>query len=559
MARGARAIISPGMTMARLQDFHASDIVAVRPESATKLVDGAEEAGPLIKTILSAYRARAGASDALGQCLSLIAGIGPTAVVEALRKLSPPWRDHAIASVYAVLMPGERRRRLGAYFTPPHLVDHLLRRLQDLGLDLATHRLRDPAAGGAAFLVPLARRKVSVWRASGIADDVIVSDLAAQLRGCEIDADLASLANALLRRMLVEEFGLAEALVSSLTIVATGDSLAAPVGATVEIDHEIGNPPYLRLPRALETARQDEFLDISNGRLNLYAMFLRRALDHVPPGGLIGYVIPASFLGGPEFKTFRTTVTSLAEVLVIDLIEKRSDVFLDATQDACFVVLRRRQDPLTVSADSKAHSGLLGSDGAFKTLGDAIISAGGAPWRLPGQDLDQSATLADWGYRGSIGYLVANRQPERLHTEAGPGRFPLVWAKAISPEGHFDFDRALEHKQSGWVDAPEGSPYIVRTGCVAIQRTSSRGQKRRITAAPIPSSFVEEHGGIIAENHVILLVPTTPKAASIEALAAALNSTHASEQLDRVCGSASISVRLLETLHLSRPPSASEP
>src|SRR5690606_734234 len=145
--------------------------------------------------------------------------------------------------------------------------DHLLRRLQDLGLDLATHRLRDPAAGGAAFLVPLARRKVSVWRASGVADEAIVAHLAAQLRGCEIDADLASLANALLRRMLVEEFGIADPLVSSLTSVATGDSLAAPAGEATEIDHEIGNPPYLRLHRALETERQNEFVDISNGRL----------------------------------------------------------------------------------------------------------------------------------------------------------------------------------------------------------------------------------------------------------------------------------------------------
>jgi hypothetical protein len=53
------------------------------------------------------------------------------------------------------------------------------------------------------------------------------------------------------------------------------------------------------------------------------------------------------------------------------------------------------------------------------------------------------------------GYLVANRQPERLHNEAGSGRYPLIWAKAISPGGVCDFDRALEHKQRGWVDAPE--------------------------------------------------------------------------------------------------------
>jgi adenine-specific DNA-methyltransferase len=78
----------------------------------------------------------------------------------------------------------------------------------------------------------------------------------------------------------------------------------------------------------------------------------------VPTGGLVGYVIPASFLGGPEFSSFRKRVLQLAEVLVVDLIEKRSDVFLDAIQDACFVILRRRPEALTQPEASQAISGV---------------------------------------------------------------------------------------------------------------------------------------------------------------------------------------------------------
>jgi adenine-specific DNA-methyltransferase len=85
---------------------------------------------------------------------------------------------------------------------------------------------------------------------------------------------------------------------------------------------------------------------------------------------------------------------------------------------------------------------------------------------------------------------------------------------------------------------------------VAIQRTSSRGQKRRLAAALIPGAFVEQHGGVVAENHVILLVRTRPDAKDAQMLVDALNTPQASEQLDRVCGSASISVRLLEKLKL---------
>ncbi|HEY9235907.1 MAG TPA: N-6 DNA methylase [Phenylobacterium sp.] len=528
---------------------------AVRPLTARTpvLLDTADAAGPVIKTILSTVKPSA-PSDPLALCLQLIQGTGPKLAQDALATLSPAWRDHAIASAYAVLMPEGRRKRLGAYFTPPHLVNHLVDRLKAFGLDLRQDRVRDPAAGGAAFLVPLARRKVALWREAGENDRKIVEMLSTQLRGGEIDPGLARLANALLKRMLTDEFGLIRDLVGDLEIVVTGDSLAATSAVTSEIDHEIGNPPYLRLPRSLEPDRQAEFDDISNGRLNLYAMFLRRALDHVPPGGLVGYVIPASFLGGPEFRAFRAKIVELAEVLVVDLIEKRSDVFQDATQDACFVVLRRRTAPLPDDLDLSASSGLLEGNGGFRALGKATVQRAGAPWRLPGAELAGSATLSTWGYRATIGYLVANRQPERLHVQPGPDRYPLIWAKAISPEGVFDFGRGLEHKKSGWVDAPDTAPYIVRTECVAIQRTSSRGQRRRLTAAAISGDFVEKHGGIVAENHVILLVPTRPDAVSSAVLANALNDATVSEELDRVCGSASISARLLESLRLPDPP-----
>jgi adenine-specific DNA-methyltransferase len=98
---------------------------------------------------------------------------------------------------------------------------------------------------------------------------------------------------------------------------------------------------------------------------------------------------------------------------------------------------------------------------------------------------------------------------------------------------------------------------VVRTACIAVQRTSSRGQKRRLNAASISKAFIRKHGGVIAENHVILLVANSPDAASPESLAEALNKAAASAALDRVCGSASISVRLLDTIKLEAPPTFS--
>jgi adenine-specific DNA-methyltransferase len=325
----------------------------------------------------------------------------------------------------------------------------------------------------------------------GLADGEIVRKLREHLVGREIEPDLATIANALLRRMLVCEFQLAPKSVARLSLVKVGDSLDPTFCFSDDIDHELGNPPFLRLGGSDERLARPIFGEIASGRVNLYALFVRRALAEVPIGGLIGYVIPASFLGGPEFESFRRRVLQLAEVLVVDLIEKRSDVFLDAIQDACFVVLRRRADVLAEPPASLAASGVFRRDGKFVSKDVAHIETEGVPWRLPGVELVRSSTLRDWGYRATVGYLVANRQPKRLHKRAAKGRYPLIWAKAITPEGAFDFERGAAFKGYGWADAPAAAPYVVRTACVAVQRTSSRGQKRRLNAAPICGSYLK--------------------------------------------------------------------
>lgn len=530
-------------------------------ESSTSAVASTQSADaiPAFDKFLTAFRKKKlRRSKALQVCLSLIKR-EPGDLLELLEALPAAWADHAVASVYATLIPADRRKRLGAYFTPPHLVDHLVSRLASCGMDPVKHRLRDPAAGGAAFLVPLARIKVSAWKKLGLADGEIVRRLREHLIGREIEPDLAAIANALLRRMLVCEFQLAPKLVARLKLVKVGDSLDPSSSSGDKIDHELGNPPFLRLGGLDKRLARPIFGEIASGRVNLYALFVRRALAEVPIGGMIGYVIPASFLGGPEFESFRRRVLQLADVLVVDLIEKRSDVFLDAIQDACFIVLRRRADVLANPPASVAASGIFRRDGKFLSKDGAHIETNGAPWRLPGVELVRSSTLKDWGYRATVGYLVANRQPKRLHKRAAKGRYPLIWAKAITPEGAFNFERGAAFKGYGWADAPADAPYVVRTACVAVQRTSSRGQKRRLNAAPIIGAFVKRHGGVIAENHVILLVPNSPNAASPQSLAEALNNAAASAALDRVCGSASISVRLLETIKLEARPAAYHP
>jgi adenine-specific DNA-methyltransferase len=527
--------------------------LALRPAEMLRISAGFDPAAlaKSVDAVLAHYRRVRGQLEPTHECLKLVRGELPAEVRAVMATLPPEWEDHAIASVHAVLMPHEHRKKLGAYFTPPHLVEHLLRRMAWLGMNPLRHTLRDPGAGGAAFLVPLARQVAEGWRAQGMSPSEIVASLPEHLTGIEIEPGLAEVANALLRRMLVREHDFPRELVADLQVVRVGDALATDRTCR-GAQHEIGNPPYRRLSAREHAGMRPRFHDIAAGRLNLYALFMRWALDEIPPGGLVGHIVPSSFLGGPEFSAFRRRIMQLAEVLVVDLVHQRRDVFLDVTQDTCFVVMRKRDQEVVTPGSACAASGTFSRDGIFAEEDTVTLASDGSPWRLSCTPLQSGGRLADWGYAARVGYLVANRQPERLHNCPGEGRYPLVWAKAVTPEGTFDHERGSAHKGHGWASAPPDANYVVRKPCVVVQRTSSRGQHRRVNAAAVPSSFIGRHGGIIGENHVLLLVPTRADALPPEELAAALNDPRASMDLNRVCGSASIPARVLESLRLPR-------
>ena len=76
-------------------------------------------------------------------------------------------KHYWISSLYALLMPAARRRRLAAYFTPPHLAQYAIDLLTAAGIQPGKDRILDPASGGAAFLVPLAARIVGRARQRG--------------------------------------------------------------------------------------------------------------------------------------------------------------------------------------------------------------------------------------------------------------------------------------------------------------------------------------------------------------------------------------------------------
>ncbi|WP_029032655.1 HsdM family class I SAM-dependent methyltransferase [Salinarimonas rosea] len=478
---------------------------------------------------------------------------GPRALIDALRGMEPDERDYAIATGYALTMDAQLRQRRGVFFTPPPLVRHLIQAMVAHGLDLRRHRIIDPAAGGAAFVVPLARRLLEL--SVGSSPDRRVADLRSRLAGVEVEGDLGRLANHMIRRAVERELLSFGPTAEECGLVREADALEGL--PTPLFDAVIGNPPYGRLGASEFAVWRDRYPEIVKGHLNWFSIFVRRGLDLLRPGGLLGFVLPSSFVGSPSYEAFREDVLRRAELLQLDHIDQRHGLFFSVQQDCCFLILRKRKGRRVRT--KRCSLGYLSSEGTYLN-GQAFEPAtDGAPWRMScgsatieAESSDaETTTLAALGWVGRVGSVVPHRSTGTLLKERsddaprGEAVVPLLWSKAISPDGSFDPERMKEARELIYVRCAQNSPSLIREASILVQRTSNKQQRRRVNAAVLPSSFVGRTGAL-AENHVVVLSPPPDIAENeLDDWAALLSSGAFNALFSERSGTATVSVRLL--------------
>lgn len=505
-------------------------------------------------------------------CLALIDDCDPPDLVTEARalvaSLDPDLQDYAISSAYARLIGEDVRKALSAYFTPPALAAATLEAISELA-DPTQLRILDPACGGGSFLVPTARLLIGRRIKQGRAPAQACTEVLEQLRGIEIDAGLARISAALVKRMIRREWDID---VDTGDLILCADALTAALPPTFDV--AIGNPPYSKVWRkGAEDAKALAGRAALGGHTNLYALFVIRALDWLRPGGGLAFVLPTSFVAGPYFAGLREEILDRAEVVRLDLHQQREDLFLDATQDVCLLVLRRNH-PNQRPEPGRYTLGVIDTDGNRTVLGTADTPAGGEPWSLPVPIMEPSAdhhqliatepaaTIADYGYRMRVGKIVPTREGDRLYADTASDRLPVLWASDVRPDGSFVFQAGTRTSDAAWyapID-PARVPYASFGRSVLVQRTSNRDQQRRLNAAAISAEFADEHAdkGYVAENHVIVIEPIPGEVAvAPEVLAALLNSAIINRRFSAVSGSFSVSARLLARLAL--PPAHSLP
>ena len=506
---------------------------------------------------------------ALPFCEALIAGddVGLPEIATSVFFSAPhDLRDYLIATSYAILIGKERRKYLSAYFTPPTLCSAVLEAVSPFLKSLPYPRVLDPACGGGAFLVPVARHLVSQTIARGVSPFKAAQKVTAGLQGIELDPGLAILSRKLIAGMLKREF--AQSCEREVRdVVREADTLAQTFDK--KFDLVIGNPPYGRVGSRISNSIINAAGRANNGgHTNFYSLFLLKALDAVRPGGRLVFILPTSFVAGPYFAGLRQELLDRANVVRLDLHEDRENLFIGAIQDVCLLVLDRRRahDPAVTRS---YELGIIDGGGRRRALGSQKTPQHGEPWTLPVETTQgrqhkslangrsRHFTLNDYGYRLRVGKVVPTRERAALRTKPDKHTLPLVWASAVRPDGSFSASGNVRSKNPLWFRPPDKDvAYATKAPSVLVQRTSNRDQHRRLNAAAVCRKFLAVHRdhGFVAENHVIVLEAVTKSPpVSPEYLAKILNSAVLNERFSAVSGSFSVSARILNRVALPDP------
>lgn len=454
-----------------------------------------------------------------------------------LRRASPLVAANEIAAFYEALVPQERRKDEGIFYTPPGLAYTLIDHTDAEEINWETSRILEPACGsGILFLRLLARKKEALASRKPARQLKI---LAEDVVGVDKDPLAASLCQSLAEILLHDLTRAAGE--PCPTLVRTGDFLAEN-GQDGPFDVIVTNPPYGKAP--LGPSVQARFQPVIGRGANLYAQFLMRAIELSSPTGVISMIIPTSLMGGASFRTLRRFILAETRPSRFDRVAARKNVFEDALQETMMITLRKDKKPglgrvyrTEIKGDPKAWRGpglkrsprhpirplphgdndLKMPIGRFRLPQDPE-----APWFLPREAKDDRllkrltimpARLKDWGVTVSTGPILWDRAKGRLRDQPSARTFPLIFAQALQGPLLSEYRGIATRPCDLEFSDQDPRDHLVTSPCVLLKRTSANEQSRRLFASELTEAFLIQCGGAVAiENHVNILRPSDPAA-----------------------------------------------
>lgn len=262
-----------------------------------------------------------------------------------------------IGAVYQRHITRETRRRLGQFYTPEPVIEHILDQIpMRPGI-----KILDPACGSGGFLVSAYDKVKELMIEQGYDPDEVHSHLLKEvLHGIDIDSFATQLTvmNLLLKDLenptdaanVIESNSLKISLdqFSEKEIAEIRKSRRSMAPAIVlkesKYDVVIGNPPYVNI-RKNDPLYKEEFgsyyKDILTGIINSASLFVKRGIDLLKNEGYLGFVLPKSLLRVDSFSGIRKFILDKCEIISI------SDIglgFEEVGYEVITIILRKQKN-----------------------------------------------------------------------------------------------------------------------------------------------------------------------------------------------------------------------
>ena len=277
-------------------------------------------------------------------------------------------RTETLSAVYEQFLENMRageRRRVGAFYTPPYLVDFMLDRIDEIQPFVDGTTVLDPAAGSGVFLVGALRRIIERARTDQPMDlDALRGLLLRNIYGIERNRDACHVAAFSLYLTLLDYIDprdltrvsageMSEKLFPPLLgtnlfasdFFETADTLLGPPS---KVNCVIGNPPWQKLKVLDSTAAvrwEESHHDVAPiGQGQAAELFLWKALrEHIAAEGVIGFLLPTkSFINPTSWKFRRALARQFSLIGAANFSHLRYRLFESARQAVVGVFVRNR-------------------------------------------------------------------------------------------------------------------------------------------------------------------------------------------------------------------------
>ncbi|MGD1046030.1 MAG: N-6 DNA methylase [Bacteroidota bacterium] len=217
------------------------------------------------------------------------------------------------------LVTEAKRKEYGIHSTPAYLADFIIANLPLDGIPLRNLNVIDPMCGHAIFLIAAMRRLRELLppQLDGKHRHEYFAD---HLHGIEIDSFACEVARMCLT---LADFPQPDGWDIHKHDVFQGDILNKAIQQSTVV---VGNPPFETIPNVSpKTSKAKELL--------------RQVLPKMPKDGIIGIVLPKSFLTGKDYKVERNYL--LDKFTILNVTELPERVFTHATVETCVITAKK--------------------------------------------------------------------------------------------------------------------------------------------------------------------------------------------------------------------------